>query len=157
MYVPQANDEGLALFLAAFRDYLAADAAITSLLPAGASSIIPEGFFTADTSTPTLLVTTIGDGESVEGIDVQLVRLLVWVMHRGRGYYEIERLLHRARVRINDTPSAVSFFTFPETEPLRLWHIKAAGTTASASFPHWQAEGRGLYVFANIGGLSSAE
>lgn len=157
MYQPQPGDEGLALFLAAFRDYLAADPKVIELLPQGADSIIPEGFLTEDTPTPVVMPTMVGDGESSYGNDVQLVRLLVYVLDRGRGYYDIERILHRLRSRLNDTPAVLEFFTFPPDEPLRVWSINASGSSASASFPAWKAEGRGLYVFVQVGGLPAAE
>lgn len=155
MYTPQPGDEGMALLLAAFRDYIAADPAITELLPQGVNSIIPEGFLTENTPTPVIMPTIVGDGES--GNDVQFVRLLVYVIDRGRGYYTIERILHRLRTRLNDSPTALEFFTFPPNEPLRILNINASGTSTSASFPAWKAEGRGLYVFIQVGGMPAAE
>lgn len=152
VYIPQPGDEGLALFLVALRDYLAADPSIVSLLPEGASSIIPEGFLTESTPTPVILMATVGDG--AQGPDVQLVRLILYVMDRDRGYYNIERILARMRKRLNDTQTARDFFTFPPEEPLKLWGIEASGSTTSATFPNWKMEGRGLYVFAQLGGLS---
>lgn len=156
MYQPQPGDEGMALFLAAFRDFLAADPDLMELLPNGADSIIPEGFLTEDTPTPVVMPAMIGDGESAWGIDVQLVRLVVYVIDRQRGYYTIERVLQRLRRRVNDTPAMLEFFTFPPDEPLQVLSISASGTTASATFHAWKAEGRGLYVFAQVGGLPTS-
>lgn len=157
MYTPQPGDEGLALLLASIRDYLAEDPAILELLPQGADSIVPEGFLTENTPTPVIMPTMIGDGESAYGNDVQLVRLLIYVLDRGRGYYDIERLMYRMRKRLNDTPAVLEFFTFPPDEPLRVWNINASGSSASTSFPAWKAEGRGLYVFVQVGGLPTSE
>lgn len=156
-YTPQAGDEGLGLFLAALRDYLVADTDITELLPSGTAGVMPEGFFTHDTPTPAVLLMIIGDGESSWGKDAQLVRLLVTVLDRGRGYWMIERLIHRIRKRINDTQSALSFLTYePGTADHTVLHIEASGTTTSASYPAWKAEGRGLYVFAHLAELPMA-
>lgn len=156
-YQPLAGDEGMVLVLAALRDYLAADPTIVALLPEGADSIIPEGFFTNETQTPVIMPTVIGDGESAWGNDVQLIRLIVTVLDRGRGYAQIERVLHRMRRRLNDTEAVEVFFTFPPTELTKIWHVGAKGSTASTSFPNWRAEGRGLYVFIEVGGLPASD
>lgn len=157
MYIPQPEDEGLALYLVALRDYLAADPAVIELLPSGAAGIIPEGDFREDTPTPVIMPAMGGDGGGGYGRDVQLVRLILYVLDRGRGNYAIERILSRIRRRINDTEAALAFFTFPPGERLQVWSIEAKGGTASTSFPNWRAEGRGLYVFAHVGGLDASD
>lgn len=156
MYTPQVGDEGLQLFLAAVRDYIASETDVTSLLPSGATGVLPEGFLTTETPTPAVLIAMIGDGQSAAGRGVQLVRLIVYVMDRGRGYYFIEKVLHRLRALFNDSPGVAEYFTFPSEEPLKVWSINASGTTTSASFPQWKCEGRGIYLFAEVGGLPTA-
>ena len=160
MYTPQDGDEGLQLLTVALRDYIASDTApkgVVELLPAGAEGILPEGFMTNETETPTVLLAKLGFGESAAGADIRLVRYIVYVLERGRGYYLIEKLLHRLMKLFNDTPRALEFLTFPSTEPLKVLSIKAPGGTATASFPQWQAEGEGLYLFVEVRGLPTAD
>lgn len=173
-YTVQSGDEGIALFLAALRDFITTETALTAytaagdypavplseqvlpLLPNGAASVLPEGFLTDTTPTPAVLLSVIGDGNSAYGRDVQLVRLLVYVLDRGRGYYEIERILQRLRKRLNTSSRWQQFFTFSAGD-LQLLHLEATGSTASASYPNWRAEGRALYVFALVRGLTTAD
>jgi hypothetical protein len=157
MYTPQPGDEGLGLLLVALRDYLAADEAILELLPAREKGIVAEGFLTNDTPTPFIMPTVIGDGESAWGVDAQLVRLLIYAGDRGRGYSRIERLLNRIRRRINNSPAAQVFFTFPSTEPMHLLSIEVSGSSASATLPAWRAELRGLFVFAHLAGMRHSD
>lgn len=158
MYTPQAGDEGMGLFMVALRDYLVADATILELLPNGAASILPEGFFTNDTPTPAVVISMIGDGESAWGVDAQLVRLMVNVLDRGRGYHTIERVLRRIRRRINDTQTAMEYLTYtPGTSDHSVLHIEAPGSSTSATYPNWNAEGRALYVFAHLAELPTAQ
>ena len=156
MYTPQPNDEGIQLLLAAIRDYIASDASSIELLPEGAAGVLPEGFLTDTTPTPTILIANLGDGKTEAGAGIQLVRLIVYVMDRGRGYYNIEKVLHRLRGLFNDTPRALEYLTFPASEPLRVLSFNASGTTASATFPQWKCEGRGLYLFVEVSGLPTA-
>lgn len=173
-YTVQSGDEGTALFLAALRDYIVTETAqaaytpdgdypavpvadqILPLLPNGTASVIPEGFLTDTTPTPVVLLSMIGDGNTAYGRDVQLVRLLVYVLDRGRGYYDIDRVLQRLRTRFNTSSRWQQFFTF-STGNLQLLHLEATGSTASASYPNWRAEGRALYVFAHLRGLTTAD
>lgn len=159
MYTPQDGDEGLQLLGAAIRDFIASDTGVGSiveLLPS-AAAIIPEGFMESETVTPVVMLAKLGFGESAAGGDVRLVRYIVYAMERGRGYYLIEKLLHRLMKLFNDTPRALEFLTFPSTEPLKVLSIKAPGGTATASFPQWQAEGEGLYLFVEVRGLPTAD
>lgn len=156
MYTPQPGDEGIQLLLAAIRDYIAEETPVIELLPEGAAGVLPEGFLTDQTSTPIILVANLGDGKTASGAGVQLVRLIVYVMDRGRGYYNIEKVLHRLRGLFNDTPRAMEFLSFPPSEPLRVLSFNASGTTASATFPQWKCEGRGLYLFIEVSGLPTA-
>src|SRR5215218_8674805 len=159
MYTPQAGDEGLQLLGAALRDYIASDIAaggVVELLP-GVESIIPEGFMTSDEPTPIVMLTKLGHGQSAAGTEVRLVRYIVYAMERGRGYYLIEKLLHRLMKLLNDTPRALEFLTFPSTEPMKVLSLKAPGGTATASFPSWQCEGEGLYLFVEVRGLPTSD
>ncbi len=159
MYTPQEGDEGLQLLSVALRDFIASDTGekgVVELLP-NAASIIPEGFMTGDTETPTVMLAKLGFGESAAGADVRLVRYIVYAMERGRGYYLIEKLLYRMMKLFNDTPRALEFLTFPASEPLKVLSIKAPGGTATASFPQWQCEGEGLYLFVEVRGLPTAD
>lgn len=153
MYTPQAGDEGLSLFLAALRDYLLSEPTVTEVL----QGVIPEGFLTESTATPVAVLSMVGDGESAYGRDVQLCRLLVYVLDRDRGQFNIEKGLSRIRKLINDTERCLSFFSFPVETGLSLTHLEATGTTASATFPKWGCEGRGLYIFAHLRGLTSPD
>lgn len=159
MYTPQDGDEGLQLLSAALRDYIASDTGekgVVELLPS-AGAVIPEGFMESETVTPVVMLAKLGFGESAAGGDVRLVRYIVYAMERGRGYYLIEKLLHRLMKLFNDTPRALEFLTFPSTEPLKVLTIKVPGGTATASFPQWQAEGEGLYLFVEVRGLPTAD
>lgn len=156
MYIPKAGDEGIQLLLAAIRDYIASEPAVIELLPEGADGVLPEGFLTDTTPTPTILIANLGDGATEAGAGVQLVRLIVYVMDRGRGYYYIEKVLQRLRALLNDTRRAADYLSFPASEPLRVLTFNASGTTASATFPQWTCEGRGLYLFIEVGGLPTA-
>lgn len=157
MYTPQPGDEGLQLLAVALRDYILSEASIVELLPEGVESVVPEGFLTSETPTPVLLIAKLGHGESAAGGDIRLVRYIVYAMDRGRGYFNIEKLLHRLSVILNDTERAMTFLTFPAEEPLQVLSIKAPGGTATASFPQWQCEGAGLYLFAEVRGLPTAD
>lgn len=156
MYTPQPDDEGTQLLLAAIRDYIASEAPVTSLLAEGVESVLPEGFLTSETLTPVIQIAMIGDGSSASGAGIQLVRLIVYVMDRGRGFYKIEKVLSRLRALFNDSPRTLDYLTFPADEPLRVLSVNASGTTASATFPQWKCEGRGLYLFIEVSGLPTA-
>lgn len=152
MYIPQPGDTGTQLIQAALRDFLAQDATLQQLLPEGSDSILPEGFLRLDTVTPALMFTVIGDGNTGAGIDDHLLRLLLYVVDRGRGYYLIERILERMRTLLN-SPEAMEFLTFPpETNP-KVIHLRATGTTASTTLPRFDCEARGLYVFIHLSGV----
>lgn len=155
MYTPQAGDEGFGLIKAALRDYLAADTTITSELPQGSSSFIDEGFLAETTATPVVMFATVGDGQSAAVREQSLVRLIVYVVDRGRGLLKVERILHRVRRRINDTDAALEFFTFPAATGLVVEHIEASGSSSSASLPAWKAEARGVYVFLTVRGFEA--
>lgn len=160
MYQPQPDDEGLQLLSVAIRDYIASDTApkgVVELLPDGAEGIIPEGFMTAESATPVVLMARLGFGESAAGTEIRLVRYIVYVLDRGRGYYAIEKVLHRLMKLFNDTPRALEYLTFPPEEPLKVLSIKAPGGTATASFPQWQCEGEGAYLFVEVRGLPTAD
>jgi hypothetical protein len=86
MYMPQPNDEGMQLHLAAIRDYIASDAPSIELLPDGAQGVLPDGCLTDTTLTPAILIANFGEGKTEAGAGIQLVRLIVYVMDRGRGY-----------------------------------------------------------------------
>lgn len=156
MYTPQPDDEGTQLLLAAIRDYIASDVPITSLLAESVESVLPEGFLTSETLTPVIQIAMIGDGSSASGTGIQLVRLILYVLDRGRGFYKIEKVLHRLRALFNDSPRTLDYLTFPADEPLRVLSVNASGTTASATFPQWKCEGRGLYLFIEVSGLPTA-
>lgn len=155
MYTPTPGDEGFALLKAALRDYLVGDTTITSELASGQYGIIDEGFFTETTPTPCIMFATVGDGQTAAVADAALVRLIVYVLDRGRGLLKIERILHRVRRRLNDTDAALSFLTFP-AGTLVVEHIEASGSSSSASLPAWKAEARGVYVFLNVRGLEAS-
>jgi hypothetical protein len=160
MYLPQPDDEGLQLLSVAIRDYIASDTApkgVVELLPGEAQGIIPEGFMTGEIETPVVLLAKLGFGEAAAGGDVRLVRFIVYVLDRGRGYFAIEKVLHRVLKLFNDTPRALEYLTFPAEEPLKVLSIKAPGGTATASFPQWQCEGEGLYLFVEVRGLPTAD
>lgn len=160
MYQPQDGDEGLQLLSVAIRDYIASDAGpsgVVALLPGGAAGVLPEGFLSSETATPIVLIAKLGYGESAAGGDVRLVRYIIYAMDRGRGYYAIEKVLHRLGKLFNDTPRALEFLTFPAQEPLKVLTLKAPGGTATASFPQWQCEGEGLYLFVEVRGLPTAD
>lgn len=155
MYTPTQGDEGYALLKAALRDYLAADTTITSELPSKAAGIIDEGFLTETTPTPCIMFATVGDGQSAGVREQALVRLIVYVVDRGRGLLKIERILNRVRRRLNRTDAALSFLTFPVGTGLVVEHIEASGSSSSASLPAWKAEARGVYVFLTVRGLEA--
>ena len=159
MYTPQEGDEGLQLLGSALRDYIASDigvGGVVELLPS-VEAIIPEGFMESESPTPTVMLSKLGFGQSAAGAEVRLVRFIVYAMERGRGYYLIEKLLHRLMKLLNDTPRALEFLTFPSTEPLQVLSVKAPGGTATASFPQWQCEGEGLYLFVEVRGLPTSD
>lgn len=136
------------------RDFIAALPGVVSELADGTDSILPEGFFTHETPTPAIVIADLGDGESAEGSGTQLLRSIVYVMDRGRGYSRIDRVLHRLREGLNNTALVMAFFTFPPGE-INLQHLRASGRTATATFPQWNCEGQGLYVFTSVGGLTA--
>ncbi len=160
-YVPQAQDEGFGMIKAALRDYIVADLSahglpsVIELLPTGAASVLDEGFMTATTPTPVILVATVGDGESDDVGENTLVRFIVYVVDRGRGLSIIERVLHRLRRRLNTTQVALDFMTLPYSSGLSILHLKASGSTASVSLPAWKAEARAVYLFIDVKGLES--
>lgn len=161
-YTPQPDDEGFVLLKSALRAYLAADLSaeglpsVTALLPSGAGGIIDEGFFTEDTPTPVIMFTTVGDGQNADVQSNSLVRLIVYVIDRGRGQYLIERVLHRIRKRINRAEVALNYFVFPVgSTDLRIEHIQVSGSSSSVSLPAWRAEARGVYVSLTVKGLQS--
>jgi hypothetical protein len=156
-YTPDSDDEGIQLMLAALRDYIKSDSGITGLLGDGADSVLPEGFLTTATPMPVIEIATIGDGKSQVGSGVQLLRIMLWVMDRDRGYFAIEKIINRLRNLLNNGPQTQAYFTFPDTEPIHVLSVNASGTTASASFPRWKSEGRGLYVFIELFGLPVSE
>jgi len=154
MYTPTVGDEGFGLLKAALRDYLINDTTITSELPSGQYGVIDEGFLTETTLTPCIMFATVGDGQSAAVRDASLVRLIVYVVDRGRGLLKIERILNRVRRRLNSTEAALSFLTFP-AGTLVVEHIEASGSSSSASLPAWKAEARGVYVFMTVRGLEA--
>ena len=154
-YTPQAGDEGMQLFFVGLRDYIATNTGITDLLPNGAASIIPEGTLTPETELPVILIANNGDGEADVGRGVQIVRLILYVMDRGRGYYNIEIILHRLRNHLNNYDSMADYLTFPADE-IVVYTLAAKGTTNSGTYPQWQCEGRGVYLFANIGNIPTS-
>jgi hypothetical protein len=156
-YTPETGDEGIQLVLAALRDFIQEQTDITDLLGAGADSVLPEGFLTTSIAMPIIEIAIIGDGKSQVGSGVQLLRLMLWVMDRDRGYYAIERIINRLRNALNQGQVTREYFTFPPEEPVRVLSTNATGTTASASFPRWKSEGRGLYVFMELFGLPVSE
>lgn len=157
MYEPQPGDTGAQLIQVALRDYLATDAALLGLLGEGIESILPEGFLTLETPTPAIMFTVIGDGQSDFGIGDQLLRLIVYVVDRGRGYLRVEQILERMRALINNSPQAMEFLTFPPGFTPLVLHIEATGTTASTTLPRFQCEARGLYVFLHLGGIPTSD
>ena len=157
MYTPQPDDEGIQLLTAALRDYVRSEPGIISLLPAGNGGVIPEGFMTNETPTPIILIADLGYGESASGDDVRLQRYIVYVLDRGRGYFYIDKGLTRLGKLFNNTQRALDFLTFPAEEPLKVLTIRAPGATATASFPQWTCEGKGLYLFVEVRGLDASE
>lgn len=151
-YQPQEGDEGLVLIFAALRDYLATDTKLLSMLPEGADSILPEGFLEQDTPTPVVMFTTIGDGDTDAGVDSHLLRLVVYALDRGRGYMNIERINWRLRELFNDTIAIMRFLSFPAGVKPMVTHVMDSGGTASASYPRWNVEGRGRYLFVHTTG-----
>jgi len=157
MYYPQPGQEGLGLIKAALRSYITADLSahglpsVTELLPSGANGVIDEGDLTEDTPTPLVMFATVGDGQDRGG----LVRLLLYVLDRGRGLLLIERVLHRLRKRLNTTEVALDYLTFPPGTDLVIQHIEASGSSSSLTLPAWRAEGRALYVFLTVRGFES--
>ena len=154
-YTPQSGDEGMQLFLVGLRDYIATNDDIVSLLGDGVDSIIPEGLFTPETPTPVILIANNGDGEADVGRDVQVVRLILYVMDRGRGFYNIEILLHRLRKHLNNYDVMADYLTFPADE-IVVFTLAVKGSTNSGTYPQWQCEGRGLYLFANVGNIPAS-
>ncbi len=143
--------------LAALRDYIKDQDDVIELLGDGANSVLPEGFLTTSTPMPVIEIATIGDGKSQVGSGVQLLRVMLWVMDRDRGYYAIEKIINRLRNALNKGQVTREYFTFPAEEPVRVLSTNASGTTASASFPRWKSEGRGIYVFIELFGLPVSE
>jgi hypothetical protein len=156
-YTPQAGDEGLQLLGAALRDYIISEEDITGVVPDHEVTALPEGFMTSETATPVIVLARLGYGESAAGGDTRLVRYIVYVLDRGRGYYWIEKLLFRLGKLLNDSERVAEFFTFPAEEPLQVLTVRAPGGTATASFPSWQCEGEGLYLFVEVRGLPTAD
>lgn len=161
-YTPQPDEEGYGLIKAALRAYLAEDLSaeglpsVTALLPSGAAGIIDEGFLTEQTPTPVVMFATVGDGQTAEVRSNSLVRIILYVIDRGRGLYQIERVLHRIRKRLNRTDVALNYFAFPVgSTDLRIEDIQVSGSTSSASLPAWRAETRGVYVSLTVKGLQS--
>jgi hypothetical protein len=161
MYTPKPGEEGFGLLKAALREYLVADLSAAGLpsviaeLPNGAQSIIDEGFLTAETPTPVVMFTTVGDGQTDNVAAHSLVRFIVYVVDKGRGLSKVERILHRIRRRLNRTELALNHLTFPPgVEPIVV-HIEASGSTSTASLPAWKAEARGLYLFLTVYGLEA--
>lgn len=155
MYIPQEGDVGMVLYANALRDYLMSDQNVTKSLKNGADGFWQEGMLRADTPTPCLMLTLLGDGDSSYGRDVTFVRHILWALDRGRGYQLIENALTHARARINNTPALMEFMTFPPGS-LQVLHAETSGGTASTTFPNWKMEGRGIYVFSHVRGLTSA-
>jgi hypothetical protein len=167
MYYPQAGEEGFGLLKAALRDYLRDNTLVNpktgallpnvvELLPGGqAAGFIDEGFLKEDTKTPVVMFSTVGDGQSERVREDTLVRLILYVIDRGRGLYSIERILHRMRRRLNATEATLQYLTFPKSTGLVVTHIEASGSTSSVSLPAWKAEARAVYVFLTVKGLEA--
>lgn len=159
-YTPTSGDEGTQLLLSALRDFIRSDTAsggVVPLLPAGTAGVLPEGFLTNETLTPAIVIADLGYGEAASGGDVRLVRYIVYAIDRGRGYYNIDRLIYRLGKLLNGTEAALNYLTFPSAEPLMVLSLKAPGATATASYPGWKAEGKGLYLFVEVRGLLASE
>lgn len=162
MYDPRPEEEGYALLKNAVRDYLLADLSeyglpsVTALLNGGVSGIIDEGSFTETTPTPVIIFSTLGDG-GVKSGGYSIARLILYVVDRGRGLLEVERIVDRIRRRLNAKDDgkrlALSWLTFtPGSTPLRVEDIEASGSSATMTLPAWRAEGHGLYVFLTVSG-----
>jgi hypothetical protein len=149
MYYPEIGQRGLKVLLPAIRDYLRTVPEIVEGLPEGADGILEEGQLNVDLKTPVLVVSTIGDGLTEAGRGTKLLRLIVYVISRERGYYEIENLIPPLQEAL-ESQALWEFLTFPPDVGFSVLGIEAPGTTASASYPAFKAEGRGPYVFVTL-------
>lgn len=157
-FTPQAGDKGVQLIKAALAAYLALDTELSSYLGEnedGTPVIIDEGFFDETTPVPCIMTTYVGDGQTAAGN--QLLRLLVYVIDKERGYYNIDRSIDRLREVINNSEPALEALTFPSTVPQMVLHIEARGTTASTTLPRYHAECKGLYTFIQVTGFPVAD
>lgn len=153
------NSEGLGLLKVAIRDFLLSDPTIVETLHNDPDwpKAIEEGLLDENMPTPVLMFGTVGDGDTDTVGAHTLVRLIVYVVDRGRGLSRIEKALHRVRRRINDTEAALEFLQFDKEQTgMSLIHIAAKGSTASVSLPAWKAEARGAYVFSRLEGFQSS-
>lgn len=161
-YVPDPEVEGIQLIKLAIRAFLTLDLTayghkpIVPLLPAGVNGILDEGLVNANTQFPVIMFSTLGDGQSELIGANSILRLIIYVIDQGRGQAVIEKILSRVRTRLNDTQLTRQFFAFPPTAGLRVEHIEAKGSTASASSPAWKAESRGIFTFLTVYGLEAA-
>lgn len=147
MYIPAENEEGLTVLVSALKEYLARDTKLMGMLGGAAEdSIISEGMLSSKTPFPAIMFVTIAEGDTECGWGTQLTRLIVYVVDKGRGYLNIERILARLR-RLFRAHECFEFCTFPSTVDFGVVGIRAPGSTASVTVPAFGCEMRGLYLF----------
>lgn len=152
-YVPEPGEGGYSIFVPALRDFLASDVDLVEMLGGDpADTIIQEGLATDATPKPAILVSSIGDGESAAGEKVKLVRLIMYVIDEGRGYYAIDNILARLRflLRRENIRAVMNALTFPPDAGFCVLGYKAPGTTATATHPELRCEAKGLYTFLTL-------
>lgn len=156
-YSAPNGEKGTQLLKACLFDYFRTDATLLSYLGSGTNGFYDEGEFEAESPTPAVVNVTFGDGEAT---DHTLLRIVLWVVDRGRGFFEIERIIERIQYLFGATDPAVgqaalNYFTFLPADHKAILSIRTNATTASASFPSWQTEGRAVYFFFHIEGFTT--
>ena len=132
-------------------DYLSTDTLLMSWLGAGnKSGITEDGVITQITLTPLIQVHFTGLGDAAGGLDVKVIRFILHVVNRNRGFAEISRIIERVRFLINsDTlnPSFRTYATFdPAVTPYSIVHAKAGGQTSNITMNRYEAVAIGLYL-----------
>jgi hypothetical protein len=147
MYIPDEGEAGLSVLLPAMRDYLASDAQLMAMLPGAPEDvIIGEGHLDENAPDTVIMLVTIGDGLTESGEGTSLIRLIAYVISKGRGYYKIENIIPRLKT-LFESEALWEALTFPPEAGFAVLGVRAPGTTASTTLPRYSSEMRGVYTF----------